>query len=54
MEVGKIPKYRNLSKTERILIAQWKDLGKSNKRIARELGRNVSTMGRELKRMTQI
>jgi len=50
MEVSKIPKYRNLNKTERILIAQWKNLGKSNKWIAGELGRDVSTIGRELMR----
>jgi len=48
MEVSKIPKYRNLNKTERILIARWKNLGKSNKWIAKELGRDVSTIGREI------
>jgi len=50
MEVSKIPIFRKLTKTERILIAQLKDKGYSNKRIARVLGRSVSTIGRELKR----
>jgi len=50
MEVSKIPIYRNLTKSERILIAQWINAGKSNKWIARELGRSVSTVGREVKR----
>ncbi len=50
IEVSKINKYRNLAKPERILIAQWKNLGKSNKWIAGELGRSVSTIGRETKR----
>lgn len=48
--MSKIPKHRNLTKTERILIAQWINAGKSNKWIARELGRSVSTIGRELSR----
>lgn len=50
MEVSKIPKYRNLTESERILIAQWINEGKTNKWIARELGRDVSTIGREIKR----
>lgn len=50
MEVSKIPKYRKLTKTERILIAQLKNKGFSNKRIARFLGRSSSTIGREIKR----
>jgi transposase, IS30 family len=50
MEVSKIPKYRNLTKPERVLIAQWVSREKSNKWIAKELGRNVSTIGREIKR----
>jgi IS30 family transposase len=50
MEVSKIPRYRNLTKPERILIAQWVKNGRSNKWIARELGRSVSTIGREIKR----
>lgn len=50
MEVSKISKYRNLTKTERILIAQWINAKRSNRWIARELGRSVSTIGREIKR----
>lgn len=33
MEVSKIPKFRKLTKTERILIAQWRNKGYSHKRI---------------------
>jgi len=50
MEVSKIPKFRRLTKTERILIAQLKDKRYSNKKITRVLGRSVSTIGREIKR----
>lgn len=50
MEVSQIPKFRKLTKTERILIAQLKNKRSSNKRIARILGRSVSTIGREIKR----
>jgi IS30 family transposase len=50
MEVSKIPKFRKLTKSERILIAQWKNNGYSNKKIARFLGRSVSSIGREIKR----
>ena len=50
MEVNQIPKFRKLTKTERILIARLKDEGYSNKRVARVLGRTVSTIGREIKR----
>jgi len=50
MEVSKIPKFRKLTKTERILIAQLKNKGNSNKRIAKILDRSVSTIGREIKR----
>jgi IS30 family transposase len=50
MEVSKIPKFRKLTKTERILIAQLKNKGYSNKRIAKVLERSVSTIGREIKR----
>lgn len=49
MEVSKIPKFRRLTKTERILIAQLKNKGYSNRRIAWVLGRSVSTIGREIK-----
>lgn len=50
MEVTKIPKLRRITKTERILIAQWKVAGLSNKVIAKRLGRCVSSIGREIKR----
>lgn len=50
MEVSKIPKYRKLVKEDRILIAQWKNQGVSNKQIAKWLGRNTSTIGREITR----
>ena len=50
MEVSKIPKFRKLTKTERILIAQWKNKGCSCKKIAKYLGRSVSSIGREIKR----
>jgi IS30 family transposase len=50
MEVSKIPKYRKLSKSERILIAGWKSKGMSNKKIAKLLGRSASTIGREIER----
>jgi len=48
MEVSKISKYRKLVKEDRILIAQWKNSGYSNIQIAKWLGRNKSTIGREL------
>ena len=41
---------KNLTQTERELIASWKGLGKSNKQIAKRLGRSCSTIGREIKR----
>lgn len=50
MEVSKIPKFRKLTKENRILIAQWREKGLSNKKIARLLGRSVSTIGREITR----
>lgn len=50
MEVRKIAKHRNLVKAERILIAQWINQGRSNKWIAGQLGRDKSTIGREVKR----
>lgn len=50
MEVSKIPKYRNLTKAERILIAQWINEGRSNKWIAGQLKRDKTTIGREIKR----
>lgn len=45
-----IPKFRRLTKTERILIAQLKKKGDSNIKIAGLLGRSVSSIGREIKR----
>ncbi len=48
MEVSKISKYRRLTKEDRILIAQWKDQGYSNKKISKWLGRDKSTIGREI------
>jgi IS30 family transposase len=50
MEVSKIPNLRRVDKAERILIAQWKEKGLSNKRIAQLLSRSVSTIGREIRR----
>lgn len=43
---------KNLTATERGLIAAWKSRGTSNKKIAQRLGRSSSTIGRELKRNT--
>ena len=50
MEVSKIPKFRKLTKEDRILIARWWEKGLSNKRIAGLLGRSISTIGREITR----
>lgn len=50
MEVKKIPKFRKITKAERVLIAQWENQEYSNKRIAKLLGRSVSSIGREIKR----
>ena len=50
MEVSKIPKYTKLTKSERVLIARWKNKGVSNKRIAKLLGRSCPTIGREIAR----
>lgn len=50
MEVSKIPKYSKLTKSERILICKWRNVGYSNKKIAKLLGRSFSTIGRELTR----
>lgn len=43
-------KIRHIDASERDLIALWKGEGKSNKDIAGKLGRNVSSIGREIKR----
>jgi IS30 family transposase len=50
MEVSKIPKYRKLVQEDRILIAQWRNQGLSLRQIAKWLGRNVSTVSREITR----
>jgi transposase, IS30 family len=50
MEVGKISKYRKITKSERVLIADWRNKGFSNKKIAKLLGRSTSSIGREIKR----
>jgi len=41
---------KKLSEKERDLLALWKAQGVSNKQCAKRLGRDVSTIGRELKR----
>jgi len=46
----KLPKHTKLTKTERVLLSDWKKQGISNKDCARRLGRNKSTIGRELTR----
>ena len=50
MEVSKISKFRRLTKEDRILIAQWRENGYSNKQIAKWLGRDKSTIGREIRK----
>ena len=50
MEVSKISKHRKLTKTDRILIGELKDKGYSNKKVAKVLGRSVSSIGREIRR----
>ncbi|HEV2340011.1 MAG TPA: IS30 family transposase [Patescibacteria group bacterium] len=42
--------HKKLTSTERTLLAAWKEEGLSNKECGRRLGRDVSTIGRELKR----
>lgn len=42
--------YKKITATERALIERWKGEGLSNKRIAGRLGRNASTIGREISR----
>ena len=42
--------YKHISKEERRMIEKLSQGGSSNKRIAEELGRSRSTIGRELKR----
>ena len=43
-------KYKHISKWERKRIEELTQAGKANKEIAEELGRPISTIGRELKR----
>ena len=42
--------YKHISKEERRIIEKLTQAGSSNKKIAEELGRSRSTIGRELKR----
>ncbi len=43
-------KHKKLDSTERCLISEWHNQGLSNIEIARRLGRDKSTIGRELER----
>ncbi len=43
-------KHTKLTKPERVLLSEWKKQGLSNIECGRRLGRNKSTIGRELKR----
>ncbi len=43
-------KHTKLTKPERVLISGWKKLGFCGNEIAKRLGRDRSTIGRELKR----
>lgn len=43
-------KHTKLTKPERVLISEWKKLGLCGNEIAKRLGRDRSTIGRELKR----
>lgn len=43
-------KHTKLTKTERVLLSEWKKEGLSNIECSRRLGRDKSTIGRELKR----
>ena len=42
--------YSHISEEERRIIEKLTQVGSSNKKIAEELGRSASTIGRELKR----
>lgn len=42
--------HTKLTSTERLLLSSWKQEGLSNKECGKRLGRDVSTIGRELKR----
>lgn len=48
--MSKLPKHSKLTKAERILLSRWKETGLSNIECAKRLGRDKSTIGRELKR----
>ena len=50
MEGGGIMKHKKITKTERELLSQWKNEGLSNIKCAERLGRDKSTIGRELTR----
>ncbi|MBU0999907.1 helix-turn-helix domain-containing protein [Patescibacteria group bacterium] len=41
-------KHRKLTKTERLLLSQWEQEGLSNIECSKMLGRDKSTIGREL------
>ena len=43
-------KHTKLTKPERVLLSEWKNQGLSNIECGQRLGRNKSTIGRELKR----
>ncbi len=43
-------KHTKLTKTERLLLSEWKNQGLSNIECSKRLGRDKSTIGRELKR----
>jgi transposase, IS30 family len=45
-----LAKHTKLTKPERVLISEWKKQGLCGNEIAKRLGRNRSTVGRELKR----
>lgn len=50
MEGGGMMKHKKLTKTERELLSQWKTEGLSNIQCGKRLGRDKSTIGRELTR----
>jgi len=45
-----LSKHTKLTKSERVLISEWKKQGLCANEIAKRLGRARSTIGRELKR----
>lgn len=46
--------YQHITRDERVKIEGWKQAGESNKDIARMLGRDCSTIGRELERNGKV